>query len=88
VDIEVTKTKLDALNDKAQYLLQRKVSYAPLIETPDDYAKAEVRMMYIWDEQPVLVKNLVRLSKGKMMGVDFNKNKSWVGSTIAYHEPL
>ncbi|GEM_PF-3652571 len=49
------------------HLLQKKVEYAPLIETPDGYAKAEVRMMFIWKEKPILVKNLVRLSKGKMM---------------------
>ncbi len=98
VDIDVTKEKLDSLKDKSQYLLQRKVEYAELIDTPEGYAKAEVRMMFVWpglrnvndsgDKEPILVKNLVRLSKGRMMGVDFNKNKTWVGSTIAYHEPL
>ncbi|MCK9409799.1 MAG: hypothetical protein M0R68_11775 [Bacteroidetes bacterium] len=92
VDIDVTKEKLDALHEPSQFLLQRKVEYADLIETPDGYAKAEIRMMFIWPEtseqKPILVKNLVRLSKGRMMGVDFNKNKTWVGSSIAYHEPL
>jgi hypothetical protein len=42
-------------------------------------------MMFLWDEKPILVNNLIRTSKGKMMGVDFNKNKIWVGSNIAYH---
>ena len=42
-------------------------------------------MMFLWDKNPLLVNNLVRMSKGKMMGVDFNKNKSWVGSTLAFH---
>lgn len=88
VDIDVTKEKLDAITDRSQYLLQKKVEYAELIRTPEGYAKAEIRMMFIWQEKPVLVKNLVRLSKGRMMGVDFNKNKTWVGSSIAYHEPL
>ncbi|MFA6467835.1 MAG: hypothetical protein WCW35_02985 [Bacteroidota bacterium] len=92
VDIDVTKEKLNALKDKSQFLLQRKVEYADLIETPEGFAKAEVRMMFIWPEyeeqKPILVKNLIRLSKGRMMGVDFNKNKTWVGSSIAYHEPL
>ncbi|MFZ4619366.1 MAG: hypothetical protein ACOYNS_02320 [Bacteroidota bacterium] len=88
VDIDVTKEKLDAVKDRSNYLLQKKVEYADLIETPDGFSKAEVRMMFVWQEKPVLVKNLVRLSKGRMMGVDFNKNKTWVGSTIAYHEPL
>lgn len=92
VDIDVTKEKLDGLSDRSQFLLQKKVEYADLIKTPDGYAKAEVRMMYVWPEtngsRPILVKNLVRLSKGRMMGVDFNKNKTWVGSSIAYHEPV
>jgi len=88
VDINVTKGRLDELKYKSQFLLQRKVEYAELIQTPDGFSKAEVRMMFIWDKEPILVKNLVRLSKGAMMGVDFNKNKTWVGSTIAYHEAL
>jgi hypothetical protein len=88
VDIDVTKEKLEALKNPDQYLLQKKVDYADLIRTPDGFSKAEIRMMFIWKEKPMLVKNLVRLSKGRMMGVDFNKNKRWVGSCIAYHEPV
>jgi hypothetical protein len=87
VDIDVTKEKLDAIKDRSN-IFAKKVEYAELIKTPDGYSKAEVRMMFIWKERPILVKNLVRLSKGRMMGVDFNKNKTWVGSSIAYHEPL
>jgi hypothetical protein len=85
VDVEVTKEKLDAIKDKSNYILQQKVDYAPLIETPDEFSKVEIRMMFLWDDKPVLVNNLIRTSKGKMMGVDFNKNKTWVGSSIAYH---
>ena len=43
-------------------------------------------MMFLWDKEPLLVNNLVRMSKGKMMGVDFNKNKTWVGSTLGFHK--
>jgi hypothetical protein len=57
----------------------------PLIKTPDEYSRAEIRLMFIWIDKPVLVNNLLRTSKGKMMGVDFNKGKTWVGSNIAYH---
>ncbi len=88
VDVEVTKEKLDAIENKSNYIVQQKVEYAPLIETPDGYSKVEIRMMFLWEngnEKPVLVNNLIRTSKGKMMGVDFNKNKTWVGSSIAYH---
>jgi hypothetical protein len=28
----------------------------------------------------------VRMSQGKMMGIDFNKDKTWVGSNIALHQ--
>lgn len=88
VEVEVTRASLDAKTDKENYVLQRKVDYAPLIETPDGYAKAEVRMMFFWDREPMLVNNLVRMSKGKMMGVAFNKDKTWVGSGIAYHPKM
>ncbi len=70
------------------WILQRKVEYAPAIETPDGPAKAEIRMMFVWrDGQPVLINNLVRMSKGKMMGVDFNKDKTWIGASVAFHPP-
>ena len=85
VDVDVTKEKLDAIQNRQNYILQQKVNYAPLIDTPDGFSKVEIRMMFLWDEKPVLVNNLIRTSKGKMIGVDFNKNKTWVGSSIAYH---
>jgi hypothetical protein len=88
VDVEVTKEKLDAIENRSNYILQQKVDYAPLIDTPDGFSKVEIRMMFLWTnkyEGPVLVNNLIRTSKGKMMGVDFNKNKTWIGSSIAYH---
>ena len=85
VEVDVTKELLDSKTERHNYILQRKIEYAPLIETPDDYSKCEIRMMYLWNEKPVLVNNLTRFSKGKMMGVDFNKNKTWVGSGTAYH---
>lgn len=85
VEVELTKSKLEKISDPENYILQEKVEYAPLIKTPEGYSKVEIRMMYIWNEKPQLVNNLVRMSKGKMMGVDFNKNKTWVGSNLAYH---
>ena len=48
-------------------------------------------MMFVWpddDPNPTLVNNLVRMSQGKMMGVDFNIDKTWVGASIALHENL
>ncbi|MBI2418262.1 MAG: hypothetical protein HYV28_10255 [Ignavibacteriales bacterium] len=85
VEVDITRDRLDAIAQRENYILQRKITYAPLIKTPDGFSKAEIRMMFLWDEKPLLVNNLVRQSKGKMMGVDFNKNKTWVGSSCAFH---
>jgi hypothetical protein len=89
VDMEPTHEKLAALKNPHQWLLQKKVEYASFVPTVDGLkSKAELRMMFIWSEQgePVLLNNLVRMSQGKMMGVDFNKDKTWVGSSIALHD--
>jgi hypothetical protein len=85
VVIEITPEVLKSVTNPHQYVLQRKTEYVPFVQTMDEPSKAEVRMMFLWKDKPVLVNNLVRLSKGKMMGVDFNKNKTWVGSSIALH---
>jgi len=88
VIFDVSKETLDSIpvSERANFILQKKISYEPVIETPDEPAKAELRLLYAWkeNEKPILINNLVRLSKGKMMGVDFNKEKTWVGSSIAY----
>jgi hypothetical protein len=87
VKYEVGKNDLDEIKDKSNYILQKKIQYAEIIETPDVPAKAELRLLFAYkDGKPLLVNNLVRLSKGKMMGVDYNKEKTWVGSSIAYFE--
>ncbi len=87
VQYDVTEKMLDETDDKANYILQKKINYEACIETPDTPAKAELRLLFAHENgKPYLMNNLVRLSKGKMMGVDFNKEKSWVGSSLAYFE--
>ena len=90
VDMEPNREKLAALSNPREWILQEKVQYAEFVRTPDGpESKAEIRMMFIWPDDepdPILVNNLVRMSQGKMMGVDFNKDKTWVGSSIALHE--
>lgn len=86
VKIDITRADLDAVPDgqRADYLLQEKVVYAPIIETMDEPSKVEVRLMYLWPQgapEPIPAATLTRLSKGVMMGVDFNRNKTWVGSS-------
>jgi hypothetical protein len=89
VDMDPTGEKLEALVKPHEWILQKKVTYAEFVPTVDGHmSKAELRMMFVWpdeDQQPTLVNNLVRMSQGKMMGVDFNKDKTWVGSSIALH---
>src|SRR5437588_163437 len=88
VDMEPTLEKLSALKNPQHWILQKKVEYASFVPTVDGpKSKAELLMMFVWSErgEPVLLNNLVRMSQGKMMGVDFNKEKTWVGSSIALH---
>jgi hypothetical protein len=90
VDIEPTSEKIAALKNPHEWILQRKIDYAPFVPTVDGQkSKAEIRMMFVWpdeDPHPTLVNNVVRMSQGKMMGVDFNIDKTWVGANIALHE--
>jgi hypothetical protein len=90
VDIEPGREKIAALKNPREWILQRKIEYASFVPTFDGQkSKAEIRMMFVWPDQdrdPTLVNNLVRMSQGKMMGVDFNVDKTWVGASIALHE--
>ncbi|MFZ1369320.1 MAG: hypothetical protein WAR78_03000 [Ferruginibacter sp.] len=89
VVIDVTKEDIDAVKDPENWILQKKVKYAGVIETPDEPAKAEIRLFYFWKKEwdrPKAVHNLARLSKGKMIGTRYNKNKEWVGGNVAFFE--
>jgi hypothetical protein len=91
VEMDPTREKLSTIKNPHEWILQKKVNYAEFVPTVDGAkSKAEIRMMFVWPEngEPTLVNNLVRMSQGKMMGVDFNKDKTWVGSSIALHEAL
>ena len=65
------------------YILQERMNFAPVIQTPHGDTQIEVRIMYVWPEggelTPVLP--LIRMGRGKMMGVDHNRNLEWVGSS-------
>jgi hypothetical protein len=89
VVIDVTQTDIDAVKDPENWILQKKVNYADVIETLDIPAKAEIRLFYFWKdgwERPIAVHNLARLSKGKMIGTRYNKDKEWVGGSVAFFE--
>ncbi|CAH0995045.1 hypothetical protein EMA8858_01165 [Emticicia aquatica] len=90
VKLHFTKDDLDAISDKENYLIQRKVKYEPIIEDKvGNLIKTEIRMLFIWEDdalRPKLVTNLARLSRGEMIGVNFNKNFDWVGGSCAFFE--
>lgn len=89
VVIDVTKADIEQITDPENWILQRKVTYADVIETPGEPAKAEIRMMYLWKDgeaRPKPAINLARLSKGKMIGVRYNKDKEWVGGSVCFFE--
>jgi hypothetical protein len=87
VIIDVTREDIENLPDPQNWMLQKKVNYAPVIKTPTTPAKVEIRLLYLWEDgasRPYPAINIARLSKGKMIGVRYNENETWVGGSIAY----
>ncbi len=89
VNVDPTPEDLDriAAAEGNQWCLQEKIEYAPALQAADGGGvKIEIRMMFLRPDdepKPILAQNLVRLSRGKLLGVAFNKEFTWVGSTIA-----
>ncbi len=89
VVIDVTEQDIAIVKDPENWILQKKVRYAEVIKTCDVGAKAEIRIFYFWKDgapRPIATTNLARLSKGKMIGVRYNQDKTWVGGTMAFFE--
>jgi hypothetical protein len=89
VIIDVKESDIKSIKDPENWILQKKVTYTEAIDTPEGGVKCEVRMMYLWpdeDEKPTLAISLTRLSRGKMIGVNFNKDLNWVGSSVSFFE--
>jgi hypothetical protein len=66
---------------RSQYILQERLHFEPVIETPFGGTKVEVRVMYIWVDELMPVLTILRMGRGLMMGVDHNRNMEWVGSS-------
>ena len=85
---EPTRAQLEEIpsTDRSSYLLQQKMYFVPTIETPHGLTQAEFRILYLWPDGGALTPafSLVRLGRGKMMGVDYNKNQAWVGASAAF----
>jgi hypothetical protein len=89
VIFDVKREDFDNLKDPENFILQRKVTYAPAVISPTGEVKCEIRLLYLWDEneaRPTLALNLGRMSKGKMIGVRYNANLDWVGGTTYFLE--
>jgi hypothetical protein len=88
IQFEPTLAQLQAIPAelRGEFLLQQRMSFVPTIETPHGLTQAEIRILYLWPDDGVLTPALplVRLGRGKMMGVDHNKNQEWVGASAAF----
>jgi hypothetical protein len=88
VKVDPTRADIEAIpvEDRGKWLVQEKITYAPALTMPTgEGVKAEVRMMFLRapdEARPTLVLNLVRLSRGAMLGVDQNKDLTWVGGSV------
>ena len=85
VAIAPKRNDLDAIPPakRSEYILQERLNFTPVVETPYGWTKVELRIMYIWLDKLVPVLTVVRMGRGLMMGVDHNKNMQWVGSSAA-----
>ena len=82
-----TQADIDAIppDQRHNYILQERVYFEPVIQTPHGATQMEIRMMYVWPDGGELtcVLPLVRMGRGMMMGVDHNRNLEWVGGSAA-----
>ncbi len=90
VNLHITAEILDAIPNKENYIIQKKVKYEPIIPTNNgENAKCEIRMLMLWEKgtaKAKIINNLARITKGEMVGVKYNKDKEWVGASVAFFE--
>ena len=88
IQFDPKQAQLEAIpaSSRGDYLLQQRMRFEPTIETPHGLTQAEIRILYLWPDGGPLTPalSLVRLGRGKMMGVDHNKNQQWVGASAAF----
>jgi hypothetical protein len=85
VVIAPSRADIDAIPEakRSEYILQERMNFTPVVETPPGAAKVELRIMYVWMDELIPVLTIVRMGRGLMMGVDQNKGMKWVGSSAA-----
>ena len=89
IEFEPSQARLEQIPpaERSAYLLQQRMRFEPTIVTPFGLTQAEIRILYLWPDEGELTPalSLVRLGRGKMMGVDHNKNLDWVGGSAAFY---
>jgi len=85
VVIAPSRKEIEAISEgkRSEYILQERLNFTPVVETPHGATKVELRIMYVWLRELVPVLTIVRMGRGLMMGVDQNRNMAWVGSSAA-----
>jgi hypothetical protein len=85
-----TRAEIEAIPParRSQYLLQERVRFEPVIQTPCGLTNAEIRIMYVWTDRLQPVTTIVRMGRGKMMGVDHNRDLEWVGASAGFRTVL
>ncbi len=83
---EPTDAQLAAIppERRDQFILQERMTFEPIIQTPDGATQVEIRMMYVWTDRLRAVLPLLRMGRGQMMGVDHNKGLRWVGASAGF----
>jgi hypothetical protein len=69
---------------RSQYILQERVNFRPVVDTPFGPTKIEIRIMYIWLDRLRAVNTIIRMGRGAQMGVDHNKGFAWVGASAGF----
>ena len=91
VQLHLSPEDLDKIENRSDFILQRRVTYSEIIDAPFALppSKCEIRMMMVWKpewERPRMAINLVRLTRGELIGVRYNKDDRWVGASIAFFD--
>ncbi len=88
IQFDPTQAQLEAIppGKRNEFLLQQRMRFEHTVETPWGLTQAEIRILYLWPDGGTLTPalSLVRLGRGKMMGVDHNRDQEWVGASAAF----
>lgn len=82
-----TREALDKIPaaERSHFVLQERMRFEPVIETPFGKTQAEVRIMFVWLDELLPVLTIIRMGRGAMMGVDHNRDLEWVGASAAFY---